>query len=821
MQAVDTFEEPGPGLAWAVLGTLGGCVAAIVVAGVSAGRAGIPIGAPLLLVAGALGLIPGLIGLVRRRWELSPPELPAALVAFVAVAAVGLWLAWPSLLPLGLSVDAVHHYQLVQWIAEQRSLPATDEEAQMRLGEMTNYPPGLTLLVVAASDALGIPPLRVMYPLVAALGALTAAMVALLAAAVAGRRTALGAAAGIVAVLLLLGHRTYALEAYIDHSYYTMVLGVLLVLLAAGWLILEPGLTAAGALQLGLVLAALLAVYPLWWPIPAALAAGVLLLRPSTSARRPVIPSSFLVFVPSIVFGLVDVPARLGVGQSVLAHEGLVAPPTPHSLLPLLLGLLCAPLALTSPPGRRLLALAALAGAEAIGLWIAARAGLTAGYHSTKLLFVLTPVGAALAGAGLVRLAAGGRPLVRVLVPTGVAAAMLAVGPYRVAPPPPIQVIDANLAAAASWLRETSPRDARRAIGVGLPAGPASYWLQVGLLGQPRDKAQAAVQAFETTPPRPESWATDPQLPSVAIAPVVADPPPGATVEARFGSAAVLRRDEEPDFAATNPLTIRYRAFLEEGRVKVAIELLRPVAGRIPAIELLLLHDGSPLRGYTLEPNQERTRPQYIGLDLLPETLAAEGYVNRDAFPTFPAQDGPPTGELGLRLRLLLGPSVVDERPLAGFVRGEQGEVLGFAGQSGELIYVRHGSAAELTAGELGLEDGLRLTGWQAPHAGQPGEAVSVALRWEATEPIFRSIEAEVRLVSAAGAVVASDGGVPQAGFYPTWRWRPGESVVDTRTLDLPADLAPGVYRIVAGLRDPASAAASAGAVVAELRVMP
>ena len=40
-------------------------------------------------------------------------------------------------------------------------------------------------------------------------------------------------------------------------------------------------------------------------------------------------------------------------------------------------------------------------------------------------------------------------------------------------------------------------------------------------------------------------------------------------------------------------------------------------------------------------------------------------------------------------------------------------------------------------------------------------------------------------------------------GRRPTRAWLPGEVVVTTYALELPADLAPGVYRLMAGLYDP------------------
>ena len=50
---------------------------------------------------------------------------------------------------------------------------------------------------------------------------------------------------------------------------------------------------------------------------------------------------------------------------------------------------------------------------------------------------------------------------------------------------------------------------------------------------------------------------------------------------------------------------------------------------------------------------------------------------------------------------------------------------------------------------------------------------------------------------------VAQHDGDPVRGYTPTSRWEPGELVVDEHTLTLPADLAPGRYKLVVGMYDP------------------
>ncbi|HEU4323892.1 MAG TPA: hypothetical protein VFS21_12155 [Roseiflexaceae bacterium] len=783
-------------LAWVLVSLCGGALAAAVVAGVAAGRAGLPVGGGLLLGAATLGALPQLVALLRRRWEPRWPELAAALLAFVAVAGLGLRLAWPSLLPLGLSVDAPHHYLLVRWIAERGSFPPTDAATVGRMGEMAAYPPGLALVVVAAARLTGLPPLEALYPTVALLGGLCAALVALLAATAADLRGGRAALLGGVGALILLAHRRYFLEAFIDHSYYAMVLGLLLMLLACGWLTAVPRLAAGQAFQVGLALAALAATYPLWLPIPVAFALLVLV-RPDR--LRALVPA----LLPPLLLALADLPQRLGTGAVVLAHEGLVARPDAAGLAPLLPALLAVPLLARGPRGRRLLGLAGLVLLGLVTLWLAGRYGLVASYHSYKLLFVLVPLAAALAAAGLARLAdRAGSPLAPALAGTLLLALAAAAG--GLAPPRPVQVLSPDLVAAARWLEQHEPQAADEALVVGAPAGPLAYWLQVGLLGQPRDRAATAQRAFTAPSETPEGWAIDTELPGLALAPDAADAPPGSLLAARFGGAAVLRRDPAADPQALDPLLIRYRSFWEDGRLKTALELLHPLPGRLPDLELRLDGLAGPVARFALPPEQERTRPQYLGADLLPATLAGEGYINTSAYPAFPAPAAAPIGPLTLTLALRLGGVTVDQRLLATFARGGDGQISGLAAHSGALVYLRDPRPADgLRAAGASYGGALRLEGWSGPGALAPGEPALITLRWRALAPLGRPLLIVTRLRDAAGQVVAESAAPPQGGFYPTWRWRPGPTVDDRRPIALPPDLPPGDYRLEVQVREP------------------
>lgn len=68
-----------------------------------------------------------------------------------------------------------------------------------------------------------------------------------------------------------------------------------------------------------------------------------------------------------------------------------------------------------------------------------------------------------------------------------------------------------------------------------------------------------------------------------------------------------------------------------------------------------------------------------------------------------------------------------------------------------------------------------------------------------------------ISLLNQGGAVRTQQDGAPVGGFTPTTRWHPDELILDRHLITLPADLAPGVYELHAGMYQPATAAQPAG----------
>jgi hypothetical protein len=62
-----------------------------------------------------------------------------------------------------------------------------------------------------------------------------------------------------------------------------------------------------------------------------------------------------------------------------------------------------------------------------------------------------------------------------------------------------------------------------------------------------------------------------------------------------------------------------------------------------------------------------------------------------------------------------------------------------------------------------------------------------------------------VHLIDQQGSIVAQRDQVPLGGARPTLGWAPGEVISDALTIDIPADLPPGDYRLRLGWYDPAT----------------
>jgi len=102
---------------------------------------------------------------------------------------------------------------------------------------------------------------------------------------------------------------------------------------------------------------------------------------------------------------------------------------------------------------------------------------------------------------------------------------------------------------------------------------------------------------------------------------------------------------------------------------------------------------------------------------------------------------------------------------------------------------------------EANLDNAVTLVGAvYEPRPYRPGERLGLSLYWQARRGGLPALAAFVQVQDETGRVWAAAEGPPAAGLYPSDAWVSGDLVRDPYTLTLPATLAPGRYRLVAGM---------------------
>ena len=94
---------------------------------------------------------------------------------------------------------------------------------------------------------------------------------------------------------------------------------------------------------------------------------------------------------------------------------------------------------------------------------------------------------------------------------------------------------------------------------------------------------------------------------------------------------------------------------------------------------------------------------------------------------------------------------------------------------------------------------GSNLAATQNATAGAP---LSVTLVWQAVRQPEKDYTGFVQVLDAQGQLVAQQDHPLTNNFLPSTRWQPGLTLADAYQIDLPADLAVGVYRVIVGLYD-------------------
>ncbi len=120
---------------------------------------------------------------------------------------------------------------------------------------------------------------------------------------------------------------------------------------------------------------------------------------------------------------------------------------------------------------------------------------------------------------------------------------------------------------------------------------------------------------------------------------------------------------------------------------------------------------------------------------------------------------------------------------------------------AGPLIRVwPAGRVQEAVAGhevDVALLPGLRLVSWDGTlRVPASGPSLRVLLWWRAEQPL-PSYKVSVRLLGPDDTLLAQQDAIPVHHAYPTSLWRPGETVLDTYDMALPAPPPPGASLLI------------------------
>ncbi|HET7377885.1 MAG TPA: hypothetical protein VFK30_14330, partial [Anaerolineae bacterium] len=97
----------------------------------------------------------------------------------------------------------------------------------------------------------------------------------------------------------------------------------------------------------------------------------------------------------------------------------------------------------------------------------------------------------------------------------------------------------------------------------------------------------------------------------------------------------------------------------------------------------------------------------------------------------------------------------------------------------------------------------ITLLGYNTEGSIAAGQPITVTLYWRAEVEMDTTYKVFVQLIDANQQPHVQADAIPVNGSRPTTGWQPGEILTDTYTLNLPADLPAGQYRLVTGLYDP------------------
>ena len=412
-----------------------------------------------------------------------------------ATAAYLLWLASPSLLPVTIGPDVVHHLQLIHLIQRTHRL-AHDSALQPYLLEMMNYTPGSHILAASVADWLSADALRVVQPVTAMFTAVKMGMLYLIAIRIVpGSRAA--PLAAVAAPLLAFAPAVYTIGSTFHFFFYAQVvseafaIGMLLAVVC--WTRTHAAffIVAFAACGVGLFLC-----WPVWLGPAAGTFAIALLSVPLTWSARA--RAAVAAFAPMASVVLLH-SALHAQDSRILSSSGAVTSP---SVAGFGMGfLICAAagvvLALRLRPARLVAAFLAITLVQAVTIAVLdVRAGSRGFYMPFKMVYLAVFPCALLGAAALITLTdalIARVPRARALAAAPVLFVLLGLS-GRVPMARQKSPINEPSYRAGLWAREHLDR---ACIDYFSRHWLTGYWLHLDVLGNARDSDRMRQETFE------------------------------------------------------------------------------------------------------------------------------------------------------------------------------------------------------------------------------------------------------------------------------------------------------------------------------------
>jgi hypothetical protein len=541
---------------------LAGSAALIVVVAYIGDRIGVAFTPVLMLAVGGLSAASLLIALGRWAvWDAAETATFAGIVG--GTFGWLLWIARPTLFPLGSGPDLTHHLLLINYIETHWTL-VHDSRVQEFLGEMAQYTPGSHILTALAGAWTRTNGLHALHGVMAASAALKAGFVFLIARRVLPRDIPSAPIAALASISLF-ASQTYFLGSFAQYSFLAQVVAECFAV-AMFWALIVWAQDQSRWLMAvaGILGAALFLTWPILIGPPLVVLGLLVILEPSeflakfADAMVCVVPIAIVAALFSV--GRIDYVVIAGTGGEVVS-PAVSAYGWPFIVLSSA-GLVIAAFSVANRSTRTVAFFAGAILLQAGALYLFARARGNDPYMARKMFYIFLyaqAVGVAVTVGNLWRaISAAERLWLRLTAVAwaiAVAALLFVARPLAGAPKSLIvakhPATSLELEEAGTWTREhLDPRCVEYLVG----DDNTAYWLHLAVLRNPRRGSRTGDNATYELTPALVRWLTPGGLPyAIADLRVIpTDIGDASEVVRQFGRTVVIKR-KGPSSCASNP----------------------------------------------------------------------------------------------------------------------------------------------------------------------------------------------------------------------------------------------------------------------------